>query len=101
MRATLWRSRSLPPSECRRAGAERGDAWCRCGRSSLAGGAKAARLTLVDGLAGAVVSVGGAHGGLRLHHARRAHSGIELVSDPDPGRVEPEQCGKELQQLYP
>ena len=50
----------------------------------FAGGAKAARLTLVDGLAGAVVSVGGrpmAVFGFTLRDGRIA--GIELVSDPE------------------
>ena len=50
----------------------------------FAGGAKAARLTLVDGLAGAVVSVGGrpmAAFGFTLRDGRIA--GIELVSDPE------------------
>ncbi len=50
----------------------------------FAGGAKAARLTLVDGLAGAVVSVGGrpmAVFGFTLRDGLIA--GIELVSDPE------------------
>jgi RNA polymerase sigma factor (sigma-70 family) len=50
----------------------------------FAGGAKAARLTLVDGLAGAVVSVGGrpmAVFGFTVRDGLIA--GIELVSDPE------------------
>ena len=50
----------------------------------FAGGAKAARLMLVDGLAGAVVSVGGrpmAVFGFTMRDGRIA--GIELVSDPE------------------
>lgn len=50
----------------------------------FAGGAKAARLTLVDGLAGAVVSVGGrpmAVFGFTMRNGRIV--GIELVSDPE------------------
>ncbi len=50
----------------------------------FAGGAKAARLTLVDGLAGAVVSVGGrpmAVFGFTVRAGRIA--GIELLADPE------------------
>jgi RNA polymerase sigma factor (sigma-70 family) len=50
----------------------------------FAGGAKAARLTLVDGLAGAVVSVGGrpmAVFGFTVREGRVA--GIELIADPE------------------
>jgi RNA polymerase sigma-70 factor (ECF subfamily) len=50
----------------------------------FAGGAKAARLTLVDGLAGAAVSVGGrtmAVFGFTLRDGRIA--GIDLLSDPE------------------
>jgi len=50
----------------------------------FAGGAKAARLTLVDGLAGAVVSVGGrpmAVFGFTVRDGRVA--GIELMADPE------------------
>jgi RNA polymerase sigma-70 factor (ECF subfamily) len=50
----------------------------------FAGGAKAARLMLVDGLAGAVVSVGGrpmAVFGFTVHDGRIA--GIELIADPE------------------
>ena len=50
----------------------------------FAGGAKAARLTLVDGLAGAVVSVGGrpmAVFGFTVRDGRVA--GIELLADPE------------------
>ena len=50
----------------------------------FAGGAKAARLTLVDGLAGAVVSVGGrpmAVIGFTVFNGRIA--GIDLLSDPE------------------
>ena len=69
----------------------------------FAGGAKAARLTLVDGLAGAVVSVGGppmAAFGFTLRDGRIA--GIDWSRTPRPSpRSSWNRCGNELQQLYP
>ena len=50
----------------------------------LAGGARAARLTLVDGLAGAVVSVGGRPAVVFDFTVRRGRVvGIELLADPE------------------
>jgi hypothetical protein len=50
----------------------------------FAGGAKAARLTLVDGLAGAVVSVGVRPIAVFSFTMReRRIAGIELISDPE------------------
>lgn len=66
----------------------------------FAGGAKAARLTLVDGLAGAVVSVGGRPMAVFDFTVRRGRVvGIDLLADPEtlgaldlePVRSEPDQ----------